>query len=348
MLLHSNTSPCSVAASAIVVSYNSERFIRQCLDAVLASDYPVSEVVVVDNASQDETCSVVESICDARLIRNAENLGFAGGCNVGLSHVTGQVVAFVNPDVIVQPSWIGQMAKVMAEEPSVAIAGGKLLYPDQRTIQHAGGFLHYPLALADHYGYGQPDDGKWDQQRDVEYVTGAAVAARREALEDLGGFDEEFFPAYFEETDLCWRARQAGQRVVYVPSAVGIHYESTTTGKDSYIYYYYYHLNRLRFVLKNYELDQALHDFFPAEIERLEIISPEEEKRALDEAYRDILNCTYAQRSQDILKAMEQLSKRASKILRAKCETSGQNTVSGANVIHRIWHYVLRTRFKTL
>ena len=359
--VNSSTSPPDLTVSAIIVSYNSEKYIHQCLDALLQSGYRIKEVVVVDNASKDSSSSIVERFFPrVRLVRNSRNLGFAGGCNLGLGQVSGQVVAFVNPDVIVRPSWLGELMKVMAEDPSVAIVGGKLLYADHPTIQHAGGFLHYPLALADHYGYGQPDDGRWDELRDVEYVTGAALAVRRQVLDALSGFDERFSPAYFEETDLCWRARKAGFKVVYAPKAVGIHYETTSTGKDSYNYYYYYHLNRLRFVLKNYTRQQLLKDFFPAELNRLKLVCPEAEKRALDAAYREMLDYMRAGASTEtdaaavihdgvLVKAMEQLSMRCNKLSNSEPRASTQNVVAlGTDAARHVWRSVFRTGSRKL
>lgn len=138
-----------------------------------------------------------------------------------------------------------------------------------------------------------------------------------------------FFPAYYEEADLCLRARKAGWKVVYVPSAVGIHYEATSVGKYSYAHYYYFHLNRLRFVLKNYSMDQLLSDFFPAERDYLESILPEVEIRALCRAYADTLDYLHSQQApapdrttseteEVLFRQVDQLRRRADQISHAK------------------------------
>src|SRR5207302_7257086 len=124
------------------------------------------------------------------------------------------------------------VAAAFARDDRLGVAGGKLLYPDDRTLQHAGGIVRRPLMLADHRRYGQPDDPTETDPIDVDYVTGAAIAIRRRALEQVGGLDEGFF-LYFEETDLCQRARDAGWRVRYLPGATAVHRESAATGPAS-------------------------------------------------------------------------------------------------------------------
>ncbi|MDP2728498.1 MAG: glycosyltransferase, partial [Dehalococcoidia bacterium] len=132
----------------------------------------------------------------------------------------------------------------------------------------------------------QHDDGQWNELRDVDYVTGAAFATRRDVLDAIGAFDEGFHPAYFEDADLCFRARNAGYRVVYVPSAVIVHYESATTVRDSYAYYQAYHKGRLRFVLKHYSAAQIVEDFYPAEMAWLAEVQSSPERQALRQAYQ--------------------------------------------------------------
>lgn len=313
------------SVTALLIIDTRKAQIRPSLQALLNSSCPLSQILVVDNASADNTVHLVEAnFPNVQIITSDRNLGFAGGVNLGLTQATGDLIAIVNPDVVVEPEWLSELVKAIGGEQSVGIVGGKLLFGDGRTIQHAGGILRYPLALADHYGYRELDVGRYDRQREVDYVTGAAVVVRREVLQELGGLDEGFYPAYFEETDLCWRIRKAGLKVLYVPTAVGIHYESTSTVRDSYIYYYYYHRNRLRFVLKHYTPDQFLNDFFPAEMERLSSVYPQEEKKALaavyQEASREIPHgddlLALSDGAPPVLEAIDQISLRTSELSR--------------------------------
>lgn len=276
--------------SVVVVSYNSAQWLPQCLGSLLSGGEPAPTIYLVDNASTDGSAGIVRSqFPNVEVIESATNLGFAGGSNLGLRASATDVVVLVNPDVIAPPSSLVHLAKVLRSDPKIAIAGGKLLYPDRQTIQHAGGKLSYPLALADHHGYAEADRGQHDEAREVDYVIGAFLAVKKSVLDEIGYFDEGFCPAYFEETDLCYRARQAGYRVVYAAQAVAIHHESVTTGKTSRQYYHLYHRNRIRFVLKHYSEEQIWRDFLLAEVERLRVLDSDVELAALRQAYAENL-----------------------------------------------------------
>lgn len=277
--------------SAIVVTHNSARWTKACLDAVLASSPKVGQAIVVDNASSDGTTTIANGYSpDVEVVSLRSNTGFAGGANEGARMSHADVLVFLNPDVTVHERTIDALTSAIKGSAEVGVAGGKLLYPDGKTIQHAGGQLSYPLALADHYGYGEPDRGQCEEPRDADYVTGALMAVRRSVLEEVGYFDEGFYPAYFEETDLCFRVRAAGYRVLYAPDAVATHHESVTTGKNTLTYYHLYHRNRLRFVLKHYTDTQFWQDFLPAELERLRCLESTTEVTGLTRAYADNLN----------------------------------------------------------
>jgi len=273
-------------ASVIVLSYNGRGYLGPCLSSLESSSHSEIEVLLVDNGSTDGSIQWVEATFpEIRVVANGQNLGFAGGMNRGIIEARGRFIAFLNQDTTVRPEWLENLVTAL-EDPAVGIAGSKIYYPDGVTLQHAGGIIRYPQALADHYGYRQRDQGQWDQVKDVDYVTGAAFATRRDVLESIGVFDEGFHPAYFEDTDLCFRARDAGYRVVYVPGAVLVHHESATTVRDSFGYYLAYHTARLRFILKHYSVLQITDDFYPAERAWLEGGQSLDERRALGLAYQ--------------------------------------------------------------
>lgn len=275
------------SASLIVLNWNGRELLARCLPSILAQDYPEAEVLVVDNGSTDGSpewlASAYPQVC---LLPQGRNLGYAGGMNAGLRAARGELVAFLNNDVILRPDWLRRLTEVMVADGRIGVAGCKLLYPEGNLIQHAGGILRYPLALPDHYGFRQPDTGQFEAIRDVDYVTGAAFVARREMLDQIGAFDEGFY-FYFEDTDLCFRARAAGWRVVVVPQAVAVHLESATTVRDSPSYYVLFHRGRLRFVLKHYTPQQVLEDFLPAERARWPEGIAAAEREPLRQAYRE-------------------------------------------------------------
>ncbi len=275
------------SASLIVLNWNGRELLTRCLPSVLAQEYPEAEVLVVDNGSTDGSLEWLASAYpQVRLLPQGRNLGYAGGMNAGLRVAQGELIAFLNNDVILRPDWLRQLAGVMVADRRIGVAGCKLLYPEGNLIQHAGGILRYPLALPDHYGFRQPDTGQFDAIRDVDYVTGAAFVARREMLDQIGAFDEGFY-FYFEDTDLCFRARAAGWRVVVVPQAVATHLESATAVRDSPSYYTLFHRGRLHFVLKHYTPQQFLEDFLPAERARWPEGIAADEREPLRQAYRE-------------------------------------------------------------
>lgn len=251
------------SVSIIIPAWNGRDYLHGCLAALLAHAETGTEVLVVDNASTDGSAEMVEAeFPTVRLIRNAHNLGFAGGCNVGLRQARGEVMILLNQDTEVQVGWLPPLLDALSDH-AVGVAGCKLLYPDG-TIQHAGMWLEWPQGLAHHYGHGEPDSGKWNEARDVEAVTGAALAFRRDVMERVGLLDEGFWPGYFEDTDFCLRVRAAGLRIRYVPQATVVHQESTST-RDAETRSTYYQRGRLRFLLKHLSPDRFLTEFVPAE-----------------------------------------------------------------------------------
>lgn len=267
-------------ATVIVLAWNGIDYLDGCLRSVLAQDHPNFEVLVVDNGSTDGSAELVSTAFpQARLIRNERNLGFAAGNNVGLREADGEVLVLLNQDTVVQPGWLAALARALVTLPNAGVVGGKILNPDGRTLQHAGGYIEHPLALGQHVGHGEPDDSQYDEVREVEYVTAAGMALKRRVLTAIGDLDEGFFPGYFEDVDLCYRARRAGYGVWYTPEAVMHHLESASMRRDSFRGHCAYYRNRLRFALKSYSVPRFVHEFVPAEMERI-LRAPREELRA--------------------------------------------------------------------
>ena len=252
--------------TVVVLTYNSEKFIAECLTASQQSRGVALEVVCIDNASHDRSHELAAEHPSApKSVRLEKNLGYSGGNNAGWILGTAPIVVFINPDCRVMPDTLANLVKPMVAEDDIAIAGALLYYPNTRTIQHAGGILH-PNGMCEHYGMNKPDAPEYHVSKDVKYVTGALIAFRRSDLERLHGFDEEYWPAYYEETDLSWRLRKEGKRVRYVAEAVAYHYESPGLQKHSARFVRTSYRSRLRFVVKNYSLLEFLRDFLPFEV----------------------------------------------------------------------------------
>lgn len=174
--------------SAIVIAHDSADVLPACLSALAETDYPSLEVLVVDNASNDASAQMAGEQAGVRLLKAPENLGFGRACNLGAASAAGDVLVFLNPDVLATPGWLSPLVEHMHDEPDVAILCPTTARPDEPVA---------PVARLE----------------DCPNLAGAAMAIARPAWEWLGGFDEKIF-LYWEDTDLCWRTWLGGRRVV--------------------------------------------------------------------------------------------------------------------------------------
>lgn len=285
-----NTTDRSTVAT-IILNWNGRPYLEACLSALMAQTYPIARVMLVDNDSSDDSLPFVrQAFPTVEVIANGGNVGFAAGNNVALRALmaetgerTADVALLLNPDVVLSPTYVAALAATLAADPTIAVAGGKLWYPDGATLQHAGGYITRPQAMPGHYGVGERDTGQQDTARDVAYVIGAALAVRLSALAHIGLFDEGFF-LFYEDTDLCVRARAAGYRVVYEPRATAVHVESAVTVRGSFAYLQRFHSGRWRYLLKQFTAGELLDETLPAEAAWLERIDAAE-RRAVALAY---------------------------------------------------------------
>ncbi|MFC1631394.1 glycosyltransferase family 2 protein [Candidatus Omnitrophota bacterium] len=273
------------SVSVVIPNYNGARTIGDCLSSVLALDYTNFEIVLVDDASTDESLAIVRSsFPDIKIIENSKNLGFVRAVNRGIRVSGGEIVVLLNMDTVVRGDWLKQLVKGLISDREIAIVGSKILDADQRTIQHAGGMLNNN-AVAVHLGRGEADSGQYDCLREVDYVCGASIGFRRKLLREIGYLDEGFSPLYYEDTDLAFRAKRRGYRVVYVPESVLSHHENYSTNGLNARFYYLFHKGRIRFAIKNYEFRYLFTQFLKAELQWFKDFQPREFKRQLLAAY---------------------------------------------------------------
>jgi hypothetical protein len=275
--------------SLIVVNWNGRAYLEGCLSSLLKLDYPDFSVTVVDNASSDGSQDFIrERFSQVELRCSPHNLGYGGGANTVLRECGTDIAVVLNTDLSVPADWLTNLVVPMIDDRTIGIAGSKMYYPGGRIIQHAGGYITRPQAWPGHYGLNDDDRGQLDAIRDVDYVIGAALAVKRRTLEHIGLFDEGYF-LYYEDVDLCLRARRAGHRVVYIPGAWLTHHESAATIKGSATYLEQFFRGRWRFILKHYNLAEILSDSIPAERAWLVRCGPVE-RRASAIAYRATLS----------------------------------------------------------
>jgi len=226
--------------SVTIVTYNSGRFIKRCLESVLDQSHARLEVIVVDNASTDGTIDILEQFEDrCRIVYNAANVGFAAAQNQAIALSSGGWVLTLNPDVLLLPGFVAALVEAGHIDSRIGTVCGKLLtlkpdfdIPEQPTIDSSGIYFTPMLRHLDR-GSREPDNGHY---LNFEYVFGATAAAalyRREMIEDvtIDGefFDPDFF-VYREDADVAWRAQLLGWRCIYTPRARGYHVRKVLPG----------------------------------------------------------------------------------------------------------------------
>jgi GT2 family glycosyltransferase len=226
--------------SVTIITYNSGRFIKRCLESVLAQKYALKEVVVVDNNSSDGTVDILETFEDrCRIVYNEENVGFAAAQNQAIALSDSEWVLTLNPDVLLLPGFIEALVNAGNLDPTVGTVCGKLLtttpgfdIPEQPCVDSTGIYFTPNLRHLDR-GSLQADNGHF---RNFEYVFGATAAAalyRREMIGDISisgeFFDADFF-VYREDADVAWRAQLMGWKCLYVPYARGYHVRKALPG----------------------------------------------------------------------------------------------------------------------
>lgn len=219
-------------ASIIVPVFNKLEYTLGCLAALAASGNCLPyEIIVVDDASTDGTSSVVPAIAGVTYVRNDENLGFIGSCNRGAALARGRYLVFLNNDTAVQSDWLDALVETFKDFPGAGLVGAKLLYPNGQ-LQEAGGII-YADARAGNYGrFDAPMNPRFTSVRDVDYCSGAALAIPAALFSELGGFDDYYKPAYYEDADLAMRVRQRGLRVLYQPRSLVVHFEGVSSGNE--------------------------------------------------------------------------------------------------------------------
>jgi GT2 family glycosyltransferase len=218
--------------SAIVVNWNRRNLLRQCLHSLQAQTEAELEIIVVDNGSTDGSGEMVAAAFPAvRLIRNPDNRGYCAANNQGIVAAAGEFIALLNNDAEAEAGWAAAMVRAMREKPVGMVACKILVHGEGRRIDKVG-HLIYPDGQNRGRGTGCLDQGQFDRVEEVLWPDGCAALYRKEMLDEIGGFDEDFF-AYADDAELGLRARIAGWHCIYTPHAVAWHHRGNTLGVAS-------------------------------------------------------------------------------------------------------------------
>ncbi len=219
--------------SIVIPVHNKFDVTYNCLAAVLFAATDASfEVIVVDDGSSDTTLRLAEIAPGVRIVRRAKARGFVGACNAGAETARGEFIVLLNNDTEPTARWLDELIYALRNFDNAGMAGSKLLFADGR-LQDAGGIV-WESGNPWNYGRsGNPHDPRYSYSRICDYLSGAAIAIPAALWRQLGGLSAEFAPAYFEDTDLAFKVRQAGKHVVFAAKSIVVHHEGLSNGTDA-------------------------------------------------------------------------------------------------------------------
>ena len=239
----------SPLVSIVIVNWNGERYIDECITSLLNQTYSNFEIILVDNASTDDSVEFVkEKFPMVQIIQNESNLGFAKAVNIGIGKARGGLIALFNQDAIADKEWLTRLVDEINKSNTTAAVAGKVYYWGDKYGKNA---VFCTWSKVDPYT-ACPYNFNGDEPRaKVDYLTGCAMLVKREVINSIGLLDEGYF-LYFDETDWCARMIRAGYDLAYVPEAIAWHVVSGSSGAETHLYYMT--RSRIRFALKNFDL----------------------------------------------------------------------------------------------
>ncbi len=222
----------SPKVSIVIPVYNEFEYTYGCIKSIIENVKNVSyEIIVGDDMSTDATKKIKKIVKNVKVNINTTDHGFLMNCNRAAKLAEGQYIIFLNNDTLVKEDWLESLVELIESDDTIGMVGSKLVY-QEGILQEAGGIV-FSDGSGWNYGRNQnPDMAEYNYVKDVDYISGASIMVRKSLWNQLGGFDEQFIPAYYEDTDLAFSIRKLGYRVVYQPKSVVIHFEGVSNGTD--------------------------------------------------------------------------------------------------------------------
>jgi GT2 family glycosyltransferase len=239
--------------TVVIPTLRGRRWLPDCIAALRQQTFRDFEIIVVDNASEDGTAEWLTHQPDLRVIRNAQNVGFAAACNQGIQASKSPLIAVLNDDTQPEPRWLESLVNAMraGDGRRIGACASLLLFAERPSVVQSAGIAVDRAAIAWDRLRGYPADAAVVQRAGEVFGASAGAALyRRAMLDEVGLFDERFF-AYLEDVDLAWRAQRAGWRCLYVPAARALHRTSATSGEGSAMKYRLLGRNKVWLVAKN-------------------------------------------------------------------------------------------------
>lgn len=249
--------------SIIAINFNQLQVTFDYLESLQKITYPNYEVILVDNASMENpTSSIKERYPDTIVIRSEENLGFAGGNNLGIRNSKGEYLMMLNNDTEVDPHFLEPLVEAMENDPNIGMVGSKVRFYDHPdTIQFAGATPMTRFTATSHFiGFNTKDTGQFEEARVSPFASGAAMMTSRAVCEKVG-LMADFFFLYYEELDWQERIREAGYLIYYIPQSLVYHKESVSVGKESALQAYWKTRNRLLLIRRNFSFFNVFISF---------------------------------------------------------------------------------------
>lgn len=236
--------------AVVIVNYKVKDKTLKCISSVEKSSYKDIQIIVVNNC-EDNFEEEIKKFPEVIFIQSNQNTGYTGGNNAGIKRALKMGADFVfilNPDTEIERNTIDKLLEV-SERTGAGIVGPKVLFDDRKTIWFAGGIFDKANVLGQHRGVDEKDNGQYDEEIETDYVTGGMMFITAGVFKKIGFFDEQYF-LYYEDSDFCTRAKKAGFKLIYAPSAVVYHTNAQSTGLGSPLQDYFQTRNRMLFASK--------------------------------------------------------------------------------------------------